>query len=198
MIDRDLIRHASEFRSALDNHKYEKTGSGILFPRAHVLIAGAYTHDVNGQDHQTDPNLIVDEGLMHMLGVTLASATQITAWYVALYAANYTPLAALTAASFPATASEITSGSEGYTQSTRVAWTPGTVAADAVDNSASKATFTIITASTLAVNGAALVSASAKGATSGKLMSATKFSSTRSLSNGDTFNLAYAVSMSST
>lgn len=198
MINKDLIRHASEFRSALDNHKYEKTGAGLLFPRAHLLFAGAYTHTVNDQDPRTDANLIVDEGLIHMIGVELAAVAQITTWYLALYAANYTPLAALTAASFTSTASEITSGSEGYSQSTRVAWTPGTVAADAVDNSASPATFTIVTASTLAVNGAALVSASAKGSTAGKLVSASKFATTRSLSNADSFKLAYAVSFTST
>ena len=73
---------------------------------------------------------------------------------------------------------------------------------DAVDtvntevvNDASPAMFTIVTASSLAVNGAGLVSVSTKGSTAGTLISAGKFTATRTLSNTDQFNLKYKVDL---
>lgn len=66
-----------------------------------------------------------------------------------------------------------------------------------IDNLANKAAFTIATASSLTVNGAALLSESAKGAVTGKLVSATKFAAARTLYNTDVFNLAYRVQLTS-
>ena len=70
-------------------------------------------------------------------------------------------------------------------------------ATNSITNTASKAAFTIATASSLAVNGAGLHSASAKGATTGVLASATKFSATRTLFNADVFTLAYTITLTS-
>ena len=103
----DLQRHAAEFRSALENHKYELSPDGIYIPGAKVFVQGVFGHDVNGQEYREDKNLVVNEGLLHMLGVELYSTTKISTWYLALFSANYTPAATLTAATFPATASEI-------------------------------------------------------------------------------------------
>lgn len=198
MIDRDLQKHAKEFAKAVAEHKYEQAGEqGIYLPGAKAFISGTYFHDVNGMDEQSDPNLVVDEGLIYLLTVGLYNGTKLGTWYVSLYAANYTPLPGLTAASYPATASEITSGTEGYTESTRVVWTPSAPAANQIDNLASKAAFTIATASSLTVNGAALLSESAKGAVTGKLVSATKFAAARTLYNTDVFNIAYRVAVTS-
>lgn len=134
---------------------------------------------------------------MYLLTVGLYNGTKLPTWNLALYAANYTPLANLTAASFPATASEITSNTEGYTEATRRVWTPSAPSANMIDNLANKAAFTIATASSLTVNGAALLSESAKGAVTGKLVSATKFAAARTLYNTDVFNLAYRVQLTS-
>jgi len=197
MIDRELRSHAAEFRRAMDTNKYEVSEQGIYFPAAKVFVQGVYTHDVNGADERVDSNLVVDEGLTHVLDVVLKGGTQITTWYHALYAANYTPLNSLTAASFPATATEITSGTEGYTEATRRTWVGGSISGNAVDNTASKAAFTIATASSLAVNGAAVLSVNTKGSTSGKLLSAVKFSATRTLYDTDVFNLSYRLALTS-
>ena len=121
-----------------------------------------------------------------------SSGGKLPTWNLALYAANYTPLANLTAASFPATASEITSNTEGYTEATRPIWTPSAPSANTIDNLANKAAFTIATASSLVVNGAALLSESAKGAVTGKLVSATKFDN---LANKAAFTIATASSL---
>ncbi len=195
-----LLKHAGEFIAALASHKYERTGDerGLYFPKAKAFISGLYIHDVNGQDERQDPNLLPDEGLVYLLSVGLNNGAKLAAWYLSIYSGNYTPLAALTAASYPATAAEITSNSEGYTESTRPIWTPTAPTTPLIDNLANKAAFTIATASSLTVNGAALLSEATKGAVTGKIGSATKFSTARVLYNTDVFNLAYRVTLTST
>jgi hypothetical protein len=197
----DLKKHTAEFRRYIRNFQFEISPEGIYFMKAKVLARGVYEHWVTGYESEMaiDYNIIPDEGLNHMLNVVLkgpsGDGTQITSWYLMLHSGSGTPTAALTAANYDATLSEITSASEGYSEATRVAWT-----GDAVDtvnteviNNASPATFTIVTASSLAVNGAGLTSASTKGATSGVLLSGGKFGATRNLSNTDEFNLKYKV-----
>jgi hypothetical protein len=195
-----LLKYAGEFIKALTSYKYERTGDerGLYFPKAKAFISGTYIHDVNGQDERQDPNLLPDEGLIYLLSVGLNNGTKIPTWYLSLYAANYTPLPSLTAASYPATASEITSNTEGYIESTRRVWTPTAPTTPLIDNLSNKASFTIATASSLTVNGAALLSEATKGAVTGKLISATKFSAPRTLYNTDVFNLAYRVQLTST
>lgn len=198
MLDRDLQKHAGEFGRYLRNKQYEAGEGGLLFPKASAIAQGGYLHDVNGLDEQFDPNLLPDEGLIYLLSVGLANGTKLAAWYLSIYSGNYTPLAGLTAASYPATASEITSNTEGYTESTRPVWTPTAPATPLVDNLANKAAFTIATASSLTVNGAALLSEATKGAVTGKVVSATKFGTARTLYDTDVFNLAYRVTLTST
>lgn len=193
-----LKRHAAEFLAALRSHKYERTALGVFFPAAKVEARGLYVHDVNGADVRMDPNLLTDQGLTHMLATEFGSGSKISAWYIALYAGNISPAANWTAANFAGTASEITSTVEGFTETTRQAFTAGAAAANQIDNTAAKTAFTIASASQLNINGAALLSDNVRGSTSGVLASATKFSSTRVLSAGDVFNCGYRVSLTST
>jgi len=195
MFAKDLVRHSREFRRNVANHNYERTESGILFPSMNAHMQGIYATSINDEEWVEEHNIIPDEGLNHVLDVTLANGTQIASWYMALYANAYTPTAALTAALFPATAGEITSGSEGYSEANRVTWTP-----DAIDtvnteviNDTTPAAFTIVTASSLAVNGAALLSVNTKGSTSGVILSAGRFPAQRNLSDTDTFNVKYKI-----
>lgn len=196
MFGRDMVKHIREFRRYVANYQYEQSDEGIYFPKAKAMVRGTYSHQVNDGPWEDDHNLIPDEGLNYIIGAAVSNdSSPITTWYMALYAAAYTPTASLTAANFAATASEITSGSEGYTEANRVTWV-----ADAIDtvntevtNDTTPAAFTIITASTLAVNGAALLSQSAKGSTLGTILSAGRFAATRNLSNGDTFNVKYKI-----
>lgn len=196
-LHKDLIKHAGEFLRYLRNGQYEHTENGILFPRAHAEAKGLYIHGVNGKDWQASPNILPTEGLNSLLDVALHGATPITTWYLGLFSGATTPGSTLTAANVASTLTEITSGTEGYTESTRVEWNEAAAAAGAITNTANKAAFTIATATSLSVTGCFLASASAKGATTGKLMSATKFASTRSLSDGDIFNVGYSLSLSS-
>lgn len=199
MFGRDLTKHISEFIRYVRNSQYEKSPEGIYFPQAKAVLAGRYTHWVDGYKSQarTDHNIIPDEGLNQFLDEVMKSGSHVSTWYCMLHSGTGTPTAALTAANYDATLSEITSGSEGYSEATRVTWT-----GDAVDtvntevvNDASPAAFTIVTASSLDVNGAGLVSVNTKGSTSGVLISAGKFSATRTLANTDVFNLKYKVDL---
>jgi hypothetical protein len=200
----DLQRHRGEFARYLNNHQWERTDDGdVFFPVARAIAHGMYMHGVfrNGElvdGWQYDPNLWPDEGINYALDVAVNGATQITAWYFALYSGAVSPAANWTAATWVAIATEITSNTTGYSETTRQAWVGTAAASDATSNLASKAVFTIaVPSSTLTVNGCAMVSSSAKGATTGKLYSASKFATTRNLSNGDLFNLGYTLSLTS-
>lgn len=188
MLDHDIVKHAGEFKRYLDNHKYEVSDAGIEFPRARVAIFGEYE-----DNYGVTPNLVPTEGLNHILMVALSNTAKLNNFYLALYSGNYTPTDALTAANFAATATEIVSGTEGYSDTTRRAWTPTISAAGVMDNYSAKATFNIATATQVTIRGAALLSDSVKGSTSGVLISAAKFAQDRVEYNGNEYNLGYRV-----
>lgn len=77
---------------------------------------------------------------------------------------------------------------QGYTEGTREAFTPGTVAAESVDNSASKASFSINAGDT--IGGMFACDNSTKGGTSGILLGAAAFSGgDKVVANLDTLNV---------
>ena len=196
-ISQELLTHRAEFSRALRNHHYEISEGGIFFPGAKVMASGLYEHDVNGEDIRFDENILPTEGLNSMLDVALHNSTQIATWYFRLFSANATPLSTWTAANFTANATEITSGSEGYSEATGQAFVEAAASGGATTNSASKAAFTIVTATSITVWGAGLLSNSAKGGTTGTLMSASKFSAARTLYNTDVFNLGFTLTLTS-
>jgi hypothetical protein len=197
MLDRDLFKHAREFLGRLRRHDYEVGPNGILFPKASVLVFGEYEHDVNGQDVRRDKNLLPTEGLNHLLNVALDDTAALGAFYLALFSGAYTPVAGITAASFAATATELTSNTEGYSDTTRRLWDPAAASAGAKDNYASKAAFNIETATSVTIRGAALLSSNVKGGTAGVLISIARFAVDRTQFDGDVFNLGYRVRLQS-
>lgn len=189
-----VLKHKREFARDLREGAFESTPEGILFRAKGVLAQGEYIHMVNGKDARVDRNLIVDEGLKYILGAALGAAAKSPAFYLALYASAVSPAANWTAANFAATASEITSTTEGYTEATRPAWLPGAPSTQ-LDNTASLATFTIATASQLNVQGAALLSSSTRGGTTGVLVSAARYANVRTLSAADVYQVGYRVTL---
>lgn len=128
-------------------------------------------------------NLVTNAGLNHILDAVLVAGTQITAWYVGLMSSTPTAAAADTMASHGGW-TEVTA----YDEAARQAFTPGSVASQSVNNSASKAVFTI--SSSVTVGGAFLVSNSTKGGTTGTLYSAGAFSGgNRALVDDDVLNV---------
>lgn len=142
-------------------------------------------------DEWFDPNIVTNEGLNYMLGVMFNSQSATTTWYLAPFEGNYTPIAGDTAATFPASATECTA----YTQSTRVPYSAAAAASQIVTNTASPATFTFNATKT--IYGASLNSISTKSSTSGKLFAAARFSTSKSVVNGDQLLLTYQFTASS-
>lgn len=189
MFDRDIIQHGKEFLADLSNHKYEVADDGLFLPASKVFLRGEYE-----DDYGVTPNLIPTQGMIYILNCALYSTAKLNNFYLALYSGNYTPTNALTAANFAATAGEIVSNTEGYSNATRPAWVPPAAATlDSIDNYADKSVFNIVTATQVTIRGAALLSDAVKGATSGVLISAAKYANDRVEYNGNTYSLGYRV-----
>ena len=175
--------------------------SATLFAASMMAARGAPAQDVAGKfpalarlgftydvelvragrviDRERVHNLIPTEGLNLILNILFKGTSVPAAWYIGIFEGNYTPVAADTMATFPASATECTA----YDESTREAFTAGTVASGAVDNSASRAEFTL--SATKTIYGAFMSSVATKSATSGSLVSAAKFASPKSGDDGD-------------
>ena len=171
----------NELRKETLSERYDVTQEGIYFPRNGINFSGEYFGRVNGGEWTKESdNLVVTEGLIHILNVALGSTSKPAGYFLALFSGGAAPAANWTAASFSAAASEITSQSEGYTSATRPGWTPANASGTAqVDNFSSAAQLTIATASSLNVTGAALLTSNQRGGTTGALISASAFPVTR-------------------
>lgn len=129
-------------------------------------------------------NLVVNAGLDDSLDKHFKAVSYSAAWYVGLTDGTPTVAAGDTMSSHAGWA-DLTS----YTQSTRPALTLGAVSGQSVDNSASKATFTIA-GNSVTIGGAYVVTSSTKGGTGGTLYGAGAFSAgDKSLDDGDTLNV---------
>lgn len=186
--DRSLFRNLFK-REAVDFNQ----GNNAVVVGGKFGVRGQY---LTLDDGATHPNVVTSEGQLYLLATGLAGGTAEAGWFLALWNNAVTPTEAWDAASFTATAGEITSNTEGYSETTRPVWTPDTPVAEPINNSASPATFSIVTATSLTIQGAALISGSAKGGTTGVLMSAAAFTGgARTQYNGDVFKLVYEESL---
>ena len=185
-----------ELAADIGRETFDLTEEGIYFPRQSVLASGEYFDRINGGAWSVEKNLLPVEGLAYMLSVTMGQTPKPAGYFLALFSGAAAPAANWTAASFAAAASEITSMTEGYTSPTRPAWTPpASTATASIDNMAAVAHLTMATASTLNVTGAALLTNSTRGGTTGALISASKYAATRVFQNGDTYDVGYRVSL---
>ncbi len=136
-------------------------------------------------------NLITNEGLDDILAKYLKGSGYTASFFVGLIDnAGFTAIAAgddaagiTTDASGGNAWGELTEYSEGARQALNL----GSVASQSVDNSASKAAFSIN--ATVTVKGAFIATASAKLATTGVLYGAAAFSTARAALDGDTLNV---------
>lgn len=177
------------------NHKYEKTGLGLLFPTPHVLLGSGFTtwqgkgvHMEKARDLCTDANRVVSAGLNDILGVYFSADTQKTAWYLSLYRNNYTPQATDVGSTFP-TAGVADEATTQYNEATRPLWVDAGAASLTIGNTASPAVFT--STGTFAFYGAAMFNGSTKGSTANFLAAASLFSSVKNLDNTDVLNVVY-------
>lgn len=142
-------------------------------------------------------NTVVNEGLNDLLDKYFKGSGYTAAHYVGLTDGTPTPAAGDTMASHAGWA-EVTT----YLNSpdVRPTLTLGTVASQSVDNSASKASFSMAGASpdAITVGGAFITTNSTKGGTSGTLYSVAAFSGgDKGLNNGDTLNVTATLTAAS-
>lgn len=185
-----------ELAADIGRETFDLTEAGIYFPRQSVLASGEYFDRINGGAWSVEKNLLPVEGLAYMLSVIMGQTPKPAGYFLALFSGAAAPAANWTAASFAAAASEITSMTEGYTSPTRPVWTPpASTATASIDNMAAVAHLTMATAGTINVTGAALLTNSTRGGTTGVLISASKYAATRVFQNGDTYDVGYRVSL---
>lgn len=149
-------------------------------------------HDKDGNLKGTYdfPNDITNEGKNYILDVMFHDQTQIasTSWYIGLISnSGYSALAAGDVMSSHSGWTEFT----GYSESTRVAWGPGSPSAQSITN-ASPATFDLNASGT--VKGVFVTSNSTKSGTTGKLWATALFSADVPVVNGDQLKITYTVS----
>jgi len=161
-----------------------------------LSIEGLERKDFDGVDsvilsREEVHNLIPTEGINYILGAALTGVSPISDWYIALFEGNYTPVAGLTAATFASAATESTA----YDESTRQEWVPGSISGGIVSNSASKAVFTMNATKT--IYGLGQLSASAKSATTGVIVSAARFSAAKSVVDDDVLNVTSIITLTS-
>lgn len=174
---------------------YMRTEGGVLLPSSSIVVGGMYRGQIirDGKiiDEFEDHNIVVNEGLNHILNVEFNGLTQVGTWYVGIFEGNYTPVASVTAATIASASTECTA----YTSSTRPEYVEATSTAQSITNAASRASF--VFNATKTIYGAFLVSTSTKSGTSGVLFSAARFSSSKAVESGDELLLTYAFGASS-
>ena len=171
-------------------HKnFERRHSGLIVPRGKFQCTLIRAGDV--VDEWSADNIVVNEGLNHMIGVELGAATQLTSWFLGLFSGNYTPVASDAAATFVGSATEVTT----ITNTSRPIWTPATAAGQSITNAASQATFTFNAAGS--VYGAFLSSSAVLGSAVGTLFSAARFSAVKTVAVNDQLLMTYTLSAAS-
>jgi hypothetical protein len=153
----------------------------------HVVCRGADGR-IKWEDHSD--NLVVTAGLNDILDKYYKGATYTAAHYVGL------KLAGTIAAGDTMSSHAGWAESSAYSNANRPTLTMGTVAAGSVDNSASKASFTIN--GTATITGAFVSTNNTKGGTTGTLVGATDFSVSRSVISGDTLDVTVTASLTAT
>lgn len=186
---------ASALLAAIGDNDYTENPDGSITTGKGITAKGEYFDRINGGEWTRTENLIPTEGLAHILNVALGTTPKPASYHLALFSAAAQPQASWTAASFASTASEIVSSTEGYSSATRPTWTPANTSTNSIDNMAAVAKVTMKTASSLTVQGAAMLTSSAKGGTTGALISASKYAAPRVFQDGDTYEIGYRISL---
>lgn len=140
------------------------------------------------KDAWEETNITTDEGVTHALDVVFSGGAQKSAWYIAIFNDDYTPIASNTYQS------------PGYTESTnydeggRPVWQEAGVASKSLTNAANRAEFTM--SATETIYGGSLVSANTKGdAVSGEILyCSSKFSATKPVEDDDVLKVTAVIS----
>jgi len=187
----DQIKSNSQVTTDADvqAHSAEHLGQRIR----HTYHVECYGPDGQLKWADTYDNLVTTAGLNKYLDATLKTGLAAPLWYVGLITgpgAGNTYLAADTMAVHAGWAENTT-----YSNATRPQWNPGAVAAGSVDNSASKAIFTVNGTATIA--GCFMVDVATKGGSTGTLLGEGNFTGgDRLVQSGDTLNVTVVATQS--
>jgi hypothetical protein len=146
-----------------------------------------YGPDGNVKWTEKAQNLITNVGLDHILDVIFHGTSAVATWYIGLKNAG-TVAAGDTSASHAGWTEN-----QNYTEATREAYVEAAASSQSITNSASKASFAIDTDSQT-IAGAFLISESTKGGTTGVLIAAVDFASSKAADDGDTLEVTYTIS----
>lgn len=156
-------------------------GEFITAPRARFLVE-CFDRDGTLKWEDVADNLVVTQGRTDLLERYFRGASYTAAWFVGLIdSVGWSAIVAGDTAASHAGWTEATT----YTEGTRPAFSPAAASAGSLDNSASKATFSINATKT--IKGAFVISNATKGGTTGVLYNAALFGAgDRGVGNGDT------------
>lgn len=141
---------------------------------------------------ETQHNLIPSQGMAFLVRAPFGDTAPISTFYLGLFRGNYIPSPATTALDIPANMNEFID----YSEAQRPLWSRSFDDNSSMDNSASKASFTVTQDRT--IYGAFLVSDSTKGGNSGLILSCVRFASPKPVSAGQTVNLSGGLTYVST
>lgn len=190
----DIKKHRREIARHLRNGRTEMTPSGLLIKGGmNALCNGVFGHKLmRGEeiiDPALDPNRVVGEALNYIINAAFHGQSQHTQFYIGLFSGNVTPQANWTGANVAANATEFTD----YAEATRQLWDADPATAQVSGNTGSEAVFSI-SGTGRTVRGAFLATASAKGATTGLLVAATRFAADRAnLAEPDRIAVEYSL-----
>jgi hypothetical protein len=180
-----------KIEDAVRSGRFERTGDGgIYIPSERVLARGRFVVCKRGEPEEFFDNLVVNEGLDYILSAALGDTAGISNWYLAPFSGDVTVLATWTAAGFTAAATEWTD----YDEAARPLCNFGSVASQGADSFSNKSSFTS-SSDSQTVRGVALISASAKSATTGTLLAASRLSSDKGLDTGEVLDIGYGLQL---
>lgn len=137
----------------------------------------------------SDANLIPQVGINQLASLITGVGTPISTYYAGVFANNYVPTNATTAADLPVNAGE----SVAYSQASRPVWNKTYDGVSLISSFASRADFTFTANATL--YGGFLVSEATKGGNSGVLLSIARFATPYTVPSGSTFRLGVSISL---
>lgn len=177
----------------LDGVKLDLSGLdlGAIGVGGHFIVE-CFDRDGNLRWEDTAENGVTNAALDDVLNVYLRNTTATATWYLGLVDnAGFTAFAAAdTSASHTGWAE-----STAYSNSTRIAWSPGASSSQAVTNGTT-ADFSMNATAT--IKGLFVIAVSTKGGSTGLLFSTAAFSGgNQSVNSGDTLKVTYTVSAAS-
>lgn len=180
--------HGARVSASHDMKGRAKVGSG----HAHYIEVECIAPDGTLKWRDGGYNLVVNEGLDEILDKFYKGSTYTAAHYVGLTDGTPTIAAGDTMGSH-AGWTEVTA----YSETNRQDFAPGTVSSQSVDNSGSKASYSIDTNSTT-IGGAFVSTDNTKGGTTGILIGVAAFSGgDKAADSGDTLNVTVTATASS-